>query len=188
MGGAVELRGLADLHAVADTDRTVQARAGPDDDSVAQRAMVLLAARDRRALSHRQLPAYAGIAERSIVREFGAVGESGSLIDLNLHRVADLDIMTPGGFAEQPAAGTDPQPVAEGALQPAARSDDGIIADDRARLELCGLADGGLRADTPGVADLCPVLDLTGLPDRGTRSEERREGKSGSPRGGRMKK
>src|SRR5699024_8048097 len=51
-GGAFDLGGLADLHAVADTDRTVQAGTGADSDSVAQRAGVLPPARDRRALAH----------------------------------------------------------------------------------------------------------------------------------------
>src|SRR5699024_11022130 len=76
--------------------------------------------------------------------------------------------MAPCGSAEQPAAGSDLQLVAEGALQSAARSDAGAVADDRVGLELCGLPDGGLLPDTHGVADLCTVLDLAGLSDRGT--------------------
>src|SRR5699024_2770614 len=167
-GGAFELRGLADLHAVADTDCTVQAGTGPDSDAVAQHAGVLPPARDRRILAHRQLPAHARVAERGLVCQLGAVSEAGSLIDLHRHPVSDLDIMAPCGSAEQPAAGSDLQLVAEGALQSAARSDAGAVADDRVGLELCGLPDGGLLPDTHGVADLCTVLDLAGLSDRGT--------------------
>src|SRR5699024_958461 len=124
-GGACEPRGLADLHTVADPDRTVQAGTGPDSDSVAQRAEAPLPARDRRAVAHRQLPAHAGVADRNLVREFGAVSEAGPLIDLDRHPVPDLDALAPGGSAEQPAAGADLQLVPEGALQPATGPDAG---------------------------------------------------------------
>src|SRR5699024_2529742 len=166
-GRAFELRGLADLHAVANTDRTFQAGTGSDRDSVSQRAEAPLPARDRRAVAHRQLPAHAGVADRNLVREFGAVSEAGPLIDLDRHPVPDLDALAPGGSAEQPAAGADLLLVPEGALQPATGPDAGSIADDRTRLELRGLPDGGLLANTHRVADLCTVLDLAALSDGG---------------------
>src|SRR5699024_2292257 len=59
------------------------------------------------------------------------------------------------------------QLVPEGALQPATGPDAGSIADDRTRLELRGLPDGGLLANTHRVADLCTVLDLAALSDGG---------------------
>src|SRR5690625_1098307 len=76
-----------------------------------------LPAVDDSALAHGLLPGDDGPRDHGPLAQPRVVGETGALIDLDLHSVTNRDALTPGGAADQSDPAPDLQLIPEATLQ-----------------------------------------------------------------------